>query len=160
MPDQFIVIDVQGIKEIAAKLAKLPIEAANAGVEAANKYLLDVLRTYPPPKYVTRKAAYGRTFQSDKQRRWFFASLADGSLKVPYHRTQGIRKSWRQEGSGAQSFLANDAPGVGWVMGDNQSRHEALVGWKKVSAIVKERTAKIVEQFEVGVKKAIRKLGL
>ena len=160
MADDLILVSADGLKQVQAKLAKLPDAVADDGVMAANTYLLDVLRIYPPPNYTTRRAAYGVSFFTPKQRRWFFAALRNGEINVPYRRTQGIRDNWRIEGAGRLSFLANDAPGVEWVIGENQSRHEALVGWKKVSATVKERTARIVRAFDAGVKKAIRRLGL
>jgi hypothetical protein len=156
----FIVVSADGLKELEAKLKRLPDAVADDGVTAANAYLLNVVKTYPPQNYVTRKAAYGVTFFTARQRRWFFAALRNGEISVPYKRTQGIRNNWRVEGTGRLSFLANDAPGVGWVMGENQSRHEAKVGWKKVTDIIKERTAAIVKAFDGAVKRAIRRVGL
>ena len=156
----FVVVSVDGLEEIQAKLQRLPPEVADMGVDEANKYLLNILRQYPPRNYVTRAAAYGVTFFTTRQRRWFFAALHSGAINVPYRRTQGMGRNWRIEGSGATSFLANDAPGVSYVIGDNQSRHERMVGWKKVGETVKEHTARIVRAFDGAVKKAIRRLGL
>lgn len=157
----FLYIDVTGLKEINDKLNRLPNEAVDAGTDNANEYLLNVMQTYPPKKSVTRKAAYGVTFFSDKQRRWFFANLNKGTIDVPYNRTQGLAQSWKIVGSGRNSFLANEAPAAPYVIGDNtQSRHEAMVGWKTVGEQVKGRMTEIVRRFDAGVKKAIRQLGL
>ena len=160
MAEEFLVTSVDGLKEIQAKLDKLPEAAADAGVDSANAYLLNIMRINASKNYVTRKAAYGQSFQSDKQRKWFFASLNDGTLKIPYTRTQGLSKGWQIEGSGRLSFLSNSAPGADYVIGQGQSRHEALVGWKKVDNTLKEHLERIIRAFDAGVKKAIRQLGL
>ena len=156
--DTFIVVSVDGIPAIQARLKTLLPALADAGTDSANVYMLNVLRTYPKPKFVTRKSAYGVTFFTARQRRWFFAALGDGRLHIPYRRTQGIRNNWRVEGEGRQSFIANDAPGVEYVMDDKlQSRHEKKVGWIKVGDILRERNDKIVSAFDAGVKKEMKK---
>ena len=71
-----------------------------------------------------------------------------------------MSKNWRIEGQGRLGFLANDAEGVSWVIGETQSRHEAMGGWKKVSVTLKEHTARLVKAFDGAVKKSIRRLGL
>ncbi len=76
--NDFIAIDIVGLPELQAKLAKLPPEAQNAIVDDVSEYFLNVLREYPPQKSITRKAAYGVSFFSDKQRRFFFAALKSG----------------------------------------------------------------------------------
>ena len=160
MAEDLILVSADGLKELHAKLAKLPDAVADDGVQAGNEYIVTAMQQQPPPNYVTRKAAYGVTFFTERQRRWFFAALRNGEINVPYKRTQGIRNAWRIEGRGRLGFVANDAPGVGWGMGENQARQPAMVGWKKANAIIKERTAEIVRRFDAGVKKALRRIGL
>lgn len=160
MPSDFIGIDISGLEPIQKALLDLPDAAQDAAVDAASKYLLDVLKTYPPPNYVTRKSAYGQTFFTTRQRKWFFAALDSGEIGVPYRRTQKLRNAWQQIGSGHQSILANEREGAAWVIGDNQSRHEARVGWKKASKVVEERMARVLEKAGAAVNKVIRKLGL
>jgi hypothetical protein len=155
-----IVVTTEGMQEIEAKLSKLPDAIADEGVMAANKFLLPKVSKPAPQNYVTRKAAYGVTFFTAKQRRWFFAALRNGEINVPYKRTGAMMGNWRIEGSGRQSFLANDAPGIEFVQGEGQSRHEAKVGWKKVSAIMKGQINGIMHAFSSAVKTAIRKVGL
>lgn len=160
MADPFVAVEVQGLAELQAKLKQLPIEAQDMVVDDLNKYYLNVFRGYPPKNYVTRKAAYGVTFFTEKQRRWFFANLNEGNIDVPYVRTQQLSKGWRQVGSGRTSFLANERAGAPYVVGDDQSRHEAMVGWKKAVDVIKERMSKALQVADGAVKKAIRKLHL
>jgi len=158
----FIGIDIIGEKELVEKLAKLPPAAIDAGIEEANKYLVNVLRSYPPQKSVTRVEAYGIPFFSDKQRRFFFAALRDGRIQVPYHRTQALARGWKTIGAGRNQIIANEVPYAYLVMGTSgeQSRHAAKIGWQRVVSIIQARMTRILENFDAGVKKAIRKLGL
>jgi hypothetical protein len=160
----FIGIDITGEKKIAEALEKLPDAVADAGVEAADDYLLKVLREYPPQKYVTRAKAYPETgdgFFTTKQRRWFFWALHSGKINVPYRRTQGLRKGWKTYGTGRKQIIANETPGAQFVQGaGTQSRHEKLVGWQTTADIIEERMDKIIKAFNGAVKKAARKLGL
>lgn len=157
----FIGIDVIGETELIAKLDKLPEAARDSVVNDVVKYLLDVLRTYPPRKSVTRKEAYGRSFFTDKQRRYFFWALANGNIKVPYNRTQTLRKNWKQVGTGYRSIIVNETEYAGLVMGDQQqSRHAIKIGWESTTRVLKDRWARIQEKAEAGIKNAIKKVGL
>jgi hypothetical protein len=161
----FIAIDITGEEEIAAKLRKLPGAAIDMGVDEASEYLKNSLRQYPPYAKVTRAAAYPEVggWFSDKQRRWFFANLRNGNLNVPYGRTQQLANAWKIIGKGKSSIIANEMPYAKYVMGDSrseQSRMSKLIGWLGIDQVVKERLPRIIEKFDAGVKKAIRKLGL
>lgn len=153
-PDSFVGIDiVPSIPKLDAYLRRLPPAVQDAVVDALAKKLIDILKTeQPTPRYVTRKAAYeGVTFFTDKQRRWFFAALDRGEIQVPYHRTQEMRNAWKQIGKGKQSIVANEAEGVEFVIGDeHQSRHEAMVGWKKIGATISKHTPTL-EKTALGV---------
>lgn len=157
----FIGIDVRGIPELQAKLAKLPDAVQDMAIDEVADYLLNVLKQYPPPNYVTRARAYGQTFQSAKQRKWFFWALDNGFINVPYRRTQGLARGWKKLGKGRDALLANETEAAQFTMGDGtQSRHEKLVGWKTLSVIIGERSAEIRRRAEAGVKKGIKKAGL
>lgn len=159
MADKFIALETQGL-EVMAKLQKLPVVVQDAAVDELNKYFINVFRGYPQQKSITREAAYGVTFFTDKQRRWFFANLKEGNIDIPYIRTQALSSGWQQIGTGVRSFIVNERPGGVYVMGDEQSRHEAMVGWKKAADIVKERMERALKVVDGAVKKAIKKLGL
>jgi len=126
---EFIAVEIQGVEELRASLLKLPPAIQDAVVDDVTKYYINVFKSeQPAPRRVSRRAAYGVTFFSARQRKWFFANLKDGSINVPYHRTQALRNAWRQVGDGRTSFIVNDAPGAPFVVGDDtQSRHEKMV---------------------------------
>lgn len=158
----FIGIDITGLPELEAKLAKLPDAAADDGVEAANTYIVNVMREYQPYRSITRKSVYGSSFKTDKQRRWFFAALRSGEIHVPYNRTQELRGSWKTAGDGRQQFVySEDMPKAQYVMQDgHQNQLLKKMGWKTVETRMKERMSEIVRRFDAGVNKAIKRLGL
>lgn len=157
----FVGIDVIGLEELRAKLRTLRPEAADAGVENANKYLLDYERTAQPPySYVSFKQAYGGFF-SERQRRFVMANIADGGIVVPYRRTQDLRKGWQLLGTGTNQLLVNEVPAAAFTKDEaTQARMMKMRGWTTVQQDVRDRMAEIVRRFEAGAQKAMRKLGL
>jgi hypothetical protein len=156
----FVGMEVQGLEELKAKLAKLPGASQDFVTDEVNKYMLDVMRQYPPEKYVSRKDAYGETFFTAKQRRYFFWALDQGIIGVPYRRTQAVRRGWQQVGKGRRSFLANAVPYAAHLFNDDQSRHAAKIGWKTITQTIKERMSRIIVVADGAIKKAIKKVGL
>lgn len=157
-------IDVRGIKEVQWALNRWPPEAVDAGSDALSLGMLNVLRQYPPKRFVTRKAAYGRTFFTKKQRRFFFWALHLGKISVPYKRTQALRDGWRRVGTGVTQILVNEREGAAFVMGNKsdfpgQARHETMVGWLTMEEVYEEHNASLIKQFVGGIKKALRKVG-
>lgn len=112
-----------------------------AAVAAADHLIGDGrrgLKHYPPYKYISRKRAYGKTFQSDKQRRYVMAMIREGKIDpgAP-KRTGRLQRGWVRGGRGTDIIIKNTAPHVLPVMGDEtQSRHERLVGWRMVSDVI------------------------
>ncbi len=159
MSDNLFGVDIQGLEQVQRALKSLSPEIVDAASDDLAKYLLNVLRMYPPKKNVTRKQAYGQTFQSDKQRRWFFANLNEGNINVPYNRTQNMASAWTVTGKGMKTIITNDTEAARWTMSEDQSRHEKLVGWEKISTILEKRAQKIEDVLSGAAKKAIKKLG-
>jgi hypothetical protein len=130
-----------GIEPIMALLHKLPRGAAKAALAAISEYFIGSdkrgLRHAPNYKYVSRKKAYGQTFQSDKQRRWFFANKMQD--KIGNNRTGATQAGWYSKVSkgGYGMVIGNDTPGAYYTMSDKgQAAQPAKVGWQKVSAVI------------------------
>lgn len=132
---------VQGIEPIKALLYKLPRGAVKATLAAISDYFIGSdrrgLRHAPPYKYVTRKKAYGHTFSSEKQRRWFFAN--GGPDMIGNNRTGATQQGWYSKvtNGGYGMTIGNKAPGAYYTMSDQgQAAQPRMVGWQKVSAII------------------------
>lgn len=154
----FVGINISGEKELAAKLARLPLAAQDDGVEAANEKIVKIERKYIPYKHVSVKQAGG--WASDKQRRFVMARIRSGEIKVPYHRTQTLSKGWRTYGSGKNQIVANEVAYAPFVKDFKQTRGHLLRGWDIVQNDLKNHFTSILAAFDGGVKKAMKRLGL
>ena len=157
----FVAIEVAGLDELIEKLGKLPDDVQDEAIEAVNAYLLNVLKSYPPYAYVPYKRAYGGWF-SDKQRRYVMARIREGTIKpgTP-NRSQQFAKGWDVLGYGRKSMIVNQTPYGPYLVGDSeQARMPKKIGWKKLGDTIKDRMEEIYRRADIGVKNAIKKLGL
>ena len=151
MPNSFI--SISGFETIHQRLKKLPREAQDAGVEESNDYMVKVMQTYPPKP----KGAF--LWTSDRQRKAVMAKLREQG-GAPYQRTQELRNGWKTDGKGFMQIVKNETPYVGFVQDRNQIQGHAANGWMTVNTMLKEKGKQILQKFDAGVKKAIRKLHL
>jgi len=155
--------EIEGLEEVRAKLKKLGSDAPRKEVtKDVATYLRAELQKYPSPRYVSRKQAYGRTFQSDKQRRWFFAALKSGELTIPYRRTQTLRRNWEIMPMGSSDYIVvNETPYAKWVQDeDTQSNMMRLRNWKTFQAVIQKAGDKIRQIANKVLDAYIRKIGL
>ena len=143
-----------GIDQVVSRINSLPPVLKDEVLDEVGEYGLSVLRKEPRQKYVTRKAAYGKTFFTDRQRRWFFWALSNGNINVPYRRTGSMSASWRMTRSENSVRYSNAAPGVNFVMGAEQSRHEKMVGWKKADDTIASQLTFRSSKFRTAVSRA------
>lgn len=133
-----ITFEVQGEEVLMLKLNLLTSpQATSAMLSAAGLFLRDKLRDYPPYIYVSRRQAYGQSFQSERQRRWFFAALARGEITIPYPRTYRLREGWQYiPRSPIEAWVRNEVPYVGWVQGPQQARMMQMRGWPRADRLI------------------------
>ena len=78
-------IETMGMEDVLSRIASLPDTAKDEILRDVGKHSEWVLRTKQPPKrYVSRLQAYGKSFFTLKQQRYFFWALRKGIIKVPY----------------------------------------------------------------------------
>lgn len=128
----------------------------------------EALRKEPPVKFVRRADAYGKVsdapagYFSWRQFR-YVAAVTEGFTKQ-YNRTHTISQAWEYHESNSQwdrVNIQNNAPGAEYVVGDRQSRHEALVGWRKWRQAINDNMAGAIryaqEQINALIQSAQRK---
>ena len=160
-----ITLQLVGLDKLQTALAKLPTEVetsfAAAGKEAGESVILDTvgLRRYPPPYHAPRP------FQSDKQRRYFFAALRDGQIEVPYRRggSPGSERYGTQfyvQPRGAlTTAVGNRASYAVWLAGGG-SRYMAAGSWRALADVLGEKVSAITQDYQAWVDRTIKKLGL
>ena len=173
----FIGVDISGIKEVQAVLAKVPPIVQDAVVDGVSVYLKRVFQKYPPENHsIRRKQAYPEAYAihtnkdgsitriqgyfSWRQYKKVMALLRDG--QVPYTRRKpGMSNKWQIIGKGRQSILANETQAAVYTMGDGtQARFSKLVGWRTISDIVEERIKQIERVANDSARKALKKNGI
>lgn len=158
----FITIDSTGIPELQEKLRLLGPEGAKEITDDVTQYFYHLMQESEPPKnYVTRTAAYGKPFQTDKQRRYFFAALRDGRITSPYKRTGAMQAGWKIINRGPyNSVLYNNTPGAGWVYGENQAMQLLMVGWRQLKKTIEGEGRRVQQIADIAIRKVIKRLGL
>ena len=147
----FIGVDITGIETINNRLKKLPNEARNQGVETADAYIVNLMRAYPP------KPTGRFVWSSDKQRKAVMAKLRGAGFPG---RSQELSRGWKVVGKGWKQIVANEVPYAVFVQGESQIVGHRTNSWKTITQVMKKNERKILQKFEEGVRKAIKKLGL
>ena len=152
------------IERVKKQLAKVPLDVLPDVEMAVANYLINALATQevPPYKKVTRTEVYGKPFQTEKQRRWFFWALGHNLIDVPYIRRGkrgGLSTQWHlinKKGGGV--VVENQDPAAIYVYGDTtQNQLIARIGWKTVGTIVNERAKKLNGVILRAANKALKK---
>lgn len=161
MADSFLLLDPTEKKVLQNLLKKLPDEVQDIAVDDAIEYTINVLRAYPPYRYVSRISAYGKQWVNDDQRKAVMAKVREGKITPgKKNRNQELSKGWKQVGEGRKSFIANEVPHGPVVMGPNdQSRMAQMGGWPTTIKVVDDHAAKIERKLTASGEKAMKKLG-
>ena len=110
MIDAKIKIDASSAQRALAALTDRDLRSDVAQL-VANEVVRPALAKYPPP------SGKKQPFKTDKSRRFFFAALEDGKIKVPYPRSGNLGGDWV------------GAPfGDGWVLTSGREYSEMVLG--------------------------------
>lgn len=146
-------------KKLSDKLADFERkDVIGQTVGEVGEFMRGKLRDYPGYRYVSRRAAYGVPFFSDRQRRWFFAALASGELKIGDNRTRRLADGWQIKQTGPKQIdLFNAVPYAKYVQGTmtEQARQPRLVGWWSVTRWLREFKSEIGRVGMTNIKKWI-----
>jgi hypothetical protein len=156
-------VKVRGVEELRQFFKELPRGTMRDAIKAATEYLIGNeshgLKHLVNYKYVSRKSAYGVTFFSDRQRRWFFAALADGRINPGVdNRTGKTSAGWTYSttNNGYQTKIYNETQGAKYVQSDAwQARQPAKVGHRKVSDVISTNIKGAMQAAERAVQKWI-----
>lgn len=160
---QMIKTSVSGVEEFVAFIKTVPRGIKIAAMREIATYIIGNdargLKHEPAYKHVSRKSAYGKTFFTDRQRRWFFAALRSGEINPGVNnRTHSYKNSWRMQEENSdwrRVDVVNDASNAGFVGGINQARLNAKVGWRKAVNIVQTNIDGAIQAAQRAVDKWI-----
>lgn len=136
--------DVRKIPQVIAFLKTLPRGLVRVVLPAIAEYIVGDgrhgLKRYQPYKYVSRRKAYGKPFQSDKQRGYVMAQIRAGRIDpgVP-HRTGKTQRGYHVvvRNNGYRVAIVNQTRGAVYTRHDRlQARLNLLAGWRKTSTVI------------------------
>ena len=152
---------IRNVERVKKYLENVPKGTVRVALIAISEWLIgdsqSGLRHPEPYKYVSRKSAYGVSFFTPKQRRWFFWALNEGIIKPGQNnRTGESENAWhftpQEKGKTYVYKLQNDTPGGFWTRDDKrQARQLGKVGWWKVSMVVKKNMTGALKAARVAV---------
>ena len=134
MPSSIKIDAEQLLRKLKTLQELAPVTGAllAAGAHVAGKF-----SEYPPQAGLTRKQVYGQSFQSERQRRWFFAALSRGEIDVPYRRgssagSRNLKQTWTvRQISPLAVEVGTNTPYAPYVQSaESQSRYHFMSGWR------------------------------
>lgn len=155
---------IRGVEAVNSFLRAVPRGAVRVALKAFSEYILGNdshgLRHNETYRYITRKSAYGVSFFTEKQRRWFFWALNTGQIDPGSgKRTGETSKAWKAEprNDGYRYTITNNTAGGYYTRDDyGQARQPAKVGWRKVSAVLTANYAGAIRAAVAAVKKYLQ----
>ena len=159
METKFVVRGVERVQEYLKSLKRGTVRVA---LDAITDWFIGTdrrgLRHMPPYKYASRKRAYGVTFFTAKQRRWFWAN--GGPDMIGNNRTGKTSAGWyaQETRGGYGRSLINNEQGAYYTRSDNgQARQPALAGWRKVSAVIASNLSGAIRHAQAAVNAFLKK---
>jgi hypothetical protein len=157
---------VRGVEKVQAYLKSVPRGTMRVALDAITKWLIGDSQSglsHPEPyKYVSRKSAYGFSFFTDKQRRWFFWALGEGIINPGQNnRTGESEGAWtftpQSTNAGYRYVITNPTPGAFYTRDDKgQARQPAKVGWKKTSEVIRKNLPGAIRAARVAVNEYLK----
>lgn len=130
---------IEGLAELIRKVETLQQMTAVQGALLEGGALVKTgMQQYPPQAHLSRKAVYGQSFQTDRQRKFFFYALKHGLIQVPYRRGQSpgsrnLKQQWSVIASngGLTVEIGNVTPYGPLVQGSElQTGFARATGWQ------------------------------
>ena len=143
-------IEMKGLEQTLNRLAWE--KGARMALPVAAKYVQGKAAQYPAVKRPPRKSVYGKTFQSDRQRRKVMAMLRQGLW--PYRRTGTLGRRWTMRVAPATltAWVGNNTPYAPMVQDTKgQSKYHQVVGWKTTQAVADETQPEVERMFKIKI---------
>jgi len=150
---------IRNLKKVQDYLKKLPRGTMKAAIVAITEYIIGNekhgLRHDDPYKQTTRKKVYGRTFESDKQRKYVMAAIADGRIKIGQRKpnpdkTRGY--GYKLTNNGYNATITNESEGAYWARVWGGWRN-----WRNVAKVVNANIKGALRHATAEVNKVLNK---
>lgn len=157
---------IRNVEKLQAYLRTLPRGTIRTAIRAFTEYIVGDsshgLAHDDPYHYVSRKAAYGQTFQSDKQRRYVMAMIKSGEI------TPGVRKNSptnqsqvygiQETNGGYGATITNSSEGAYWTR-KAQPAQLRMAGWRAYADVVAANVQGALRHAGAAVRSFLQKKG-
>lgn len=152
---------MRNIEQVQAYIKKVPYGSVKVALKALGEYFLGNdrhgLGHYEPYRHVARAKAYGKSFFTEKQRRWFWAN--GGPDMIGNNRTGASASAWRmKETNGGYGItLENPSEGARWLWSDKQARQLQMVGHRTAAQKIATNIAGALRHAKAAVNAFLKK---
>jgi len=155
-----ITIKDNDFASVSSRIASMPDEVKMAVLDEVSGFAAVTLAEETPPRVDhDPNGGVPYVWNSEKQRRWFFANI-----NPPTERTGALESGWASDVTPYGAKISNEQDYAGFVMGESQQRGHEADGWKKVADILAGklsfRSSRFRDVVMGAVQAAIRKLKL
>lgn len=149
-------IEIEGLEELERKLGRLAsIDLLKPPMHKAVKVIYAETQVYPPPRRKPMR------WKSAKQRRWFFANLRKGNIRVPYVRRHsgGLAGAWTEKvqvrGMTLVGIVGNRISYGPYVMHPQKQAEYHRGNWPTTDDITKKVAPTISKIFQDTIREAL-----
>jgi len=153
---------IRNLKKVQDYLKKTPRGTIKTVIVALVEYIIGNekrgLRHDDPYKQTTRKKVYGRTFESDKQRKYVMAAIADGRIKIGQRKNNPTNASkgygYKLTNNGYNATITNESEGAYWSRGWGGWKN-----WRNVAKVINANIKGALRHATAEVNKVLNKKG-
>lgn len=153
---------IRNIEAVNKFIGELPYGTRKAAIEAVAEYIVGDsnhgLKHDDPYKQTTRLRVYGRTFESDAQRRYVMAAIADGRIVIGQRKYSPTRSSegygYKTTNDGYNATITNTSPGAYWARGWGGWRN-----WREFTKVVEDNLRGAMRHAMAGVNEWLKTHG-
>lgn len=161
-----VTIQVDGMDELLQAIESLEdLRPLRGAVQAMALYMKGKVAIYPPYQHIPRKQVYGFSFFSAKQRKWFFAAVAEGRITVGKSSrggktSQGFGRRWTITplNNGLTAVIGNNTGYGEFLMGSKRTKRSAAGGWRTVAEVVEENLPGVRAYLRLAARKLLDNL--
>jgi hypothetical protein len=156
MTDEFLSIQIEGLKELMRAAAEFPREVARnmsqAGREAGERVILPTrgLRNYPPAGAGNRPPVP-----------YYIRGRGTQYKNRNLHNSERYGTQFYVKREGWSTHIGNRASYAQWLTDkDRQAKHMADIGWRKLWDVAHDKLGSIGKVYQSWVDKTLRDIGL
>lgn len=162
MSVEFIAPNLSALTQIVLMASDRGRATLRRATMAGALVALSHIKPYPEKNRPSRSSVYGQTWQSAKQRRYFFFALRKGIIQVPYRRglspgSQRLGRSWTAKQVDDTSVAIGTNVTYARMVKDEgqQTRYMKAVGWTTIQQDIERGRREVMETMNTVIRRSL-----